>query len=95
MPSGGIEILSRGIERPSDGIQMSDPDSRHRARMSYIGASNACVYPECVVLPNIYDLPDDPGKLKDAELLGRLRKQAECFVEFVEKLKGVKLRAAK
>jgi len=33
--------------------------------------------------------------LKDAELLDRLKKQVDGFVDFVEKVKGAKLRAAK
>jgi chromate reductase len=59
------------------------------------GYRNAHLYPERVFLPQIYDLLDDSGRLKDAELLERLRKQAGGFVEFVEKLRGVKLRGAK
>jgi len=56
------------------------------------GYRNAYVYPERVFLPQINNLLDDNGRLKDAELLGRLKKQAEGFVGFVEKLKGIKLR---
>ena len=56
---------------------------------------NAHLYPERVFLPHIYYLLDDSGRLKDAELVGRLRKQAEGFVDFVERLKNVKLRGAR
>ena len=35
---------------------------------------------------------DDSGRLKDAELLKRLHKQVVGFVEFVERLKQLKLR---
>ena len=59
------------------------------------GYRNAHIYPARVFLPQINDLLDDAGRLKDAELLERLNKQAEGFVEFVEKLKDVKLRGAK
>ncbi|HEX5399016.1 MAG TPA: NADPH-dependent FMN reductase [Verrucomicrobiae bacterium] len=59
------------------------------------GYRNAHLYPARVFLPQIHGLLDDAGRLKDAELLERLRQQAEGFVEFVEKLKGVKLRGAK
>ena len=59
------------------------------------GYRNAHIYPARVFLPQIHGLLDDSGRLKDAELLERLKKQAEGFVEFVEKLKGVKLRSAK
>lgn len=56
------------------------------------GYRNAHVFPERVFLPNINDLLDDSGRLKDAELLERLKKQATGFVRFVERLKGIKLR---
>jgi NAD(P)H-dependent FMN reductase len=56
------------------------------------GYRNAYLYPDRVFLPNIGDLLDDAGRLKDAELLERLRTQVTGFVEFVEKLKVIKLR---
>ena len=56
------------------------------------GYRNAFLYPVRVFLPNVGELIDDAGKLKDAELVERLRTQAGGFVEFVEKLKQVKLR---
>jgi NAD(P)H-dependent FMN reductase len=59
------------------------------------GYRNAYVFPVRVFLPQIHDLLGDSGKLTDAELIGRLQKQAEGFVEFAEKLKGVKLRGGK
>jgi chromate reductase len=59
------------------------------------GYRNAHLFPVRVFLPQIYNLLDDSGKIKDAELLERLKAQADGFAEFVEKLKGVKLRAAK
>ena len=58
------------------------------------GYRNAHLYPERVFLPQINDLLDDSGRLKDAELLGRL-KQAEGFTDFVERLKNMKLRGTK
>lgn len=58
------------------------------------GYRNAHIFPTRVFLPQIYDLLDESGRVKDAELLERLQKQAEGFVGFVEKLKGVKLRGA-
>ena len=58
------------------------------------GYRNAHVFPGRVFLPQIHSLLDEAGKLKDAELVERLRQQAEGFVDFVEKLKGVKLRDA-
>lgn len=59
------------------------------------GYRNAHVFPVRVFLPQIHDLLDASGKLKDPELVERLQKQAGSFVEFVEKLKGVKLRGGK
>ncbi len=56
------------------------------------GYRNAFIYPERVFLPGIGNLLDDAGRLKDAELLARLHKQAAGFVDFVEKVKGAKLR---
>jgi len=56
------------------------------------GYRNAYIYPERVFMPQVYNLLGDDGRLKDAELLERLKKQAEGFVTFTEKLQGVKLR---
>ncbi len=56
------------------------------------GYRNAFIYPERVFLPGIGDLLDDHGRLQDPELIDRLRKQADGFVDFVETLKGIKLR---
>jgi chromate reductase len=56
------------------------------------GYRNAFVYPERVFLPQIGDLLDDAGRLKDAALLKRLRSQADGFVGFVERQKTVQLR---
>jgi chromate reductase, NAD(P)H dehydrogenase (quinone) len=59
------------------------------------GYRNAYLYPERVFLPQINNLLDDSGRLKDAELLERLKAQVAGFIDFVERLKGVKLRGAK
>jgi chromate reductase, NAD(P)H dehydrogenase (quinone) len=59
------------------------------------GYRNAHVFPVRVFMPQIHNLLDASGKIKDAELLARLKSQAAGFAEFVEKLKGVKLHAAK
>ena len=56
------------------------------------GYRNAYIYPERVFMPTVHNVLDGNGRIKDAELVGRLKKQAEGFVEFVEKLKGAKLR---
>ena len=58
------------------------------------GYRNAYLFPERVFLPGIGKLLDANGRLTDVELLGRLQKQAEGFVGFVEKLQGVKLGGA-
>jgi len=56
------------------------------------GYRNAHIFPERVFMPQVNNLLDANGRIKDAELAGRLKKQAEGFVGFVEKLNGVKLR---
>src|SRR5476651_432338 len=60
---------------------------------SIFGYRNAYIYPERVFMPQIHNLLDGSGKIKDADLLKRLHAQAEGFTGFVENLKGVKLRA--
>jgi chromate reductase, NAD(P)H dehydrogenase (quinone) len=56
------------------------------------GYRNAYIYPERVFLPQIRELLDPAGCLKDAELLQRLKAQAEGFIDFVERLQQIKLR---
>jgi chromate reductase, NAD(P)H dehydrogenase (quinone) len=56
------------------------------------GYRNAFLFPERVFLPQINNLLDDAGLLKDPELLQRLKSQAEGFVDFVERLRSIKLR---
>ncbi|HMJ89025.1 MAG TPA: NAD(P)H-dependent oxidoreductase [Candidatus Acidoferrum sp.] len=52
------------------------------------GYRNAYLYPERVFIARIGDQFDASGKLKDPELVDRLRTQQKGFVEFVRKLKG-------
>jgi chromate reductase len=59
------------------------------------GYRNAFIYPDRVFLPTVNDLMDAQGRLKDADLLGRLKSQANGFVDFVQKLKAIKLRGAR
>src|SRR4030095_3283452 len=47
---------------------------------------NAYLYPERVCLPGVGQLLNTGGRLQDAELLGRLKKQADGFVSFVERV---------
>ena len=54
---------------------------------------NAYLYPERVFLPRIGQSLDAGGRLQDAELLDRLKQQADGFVTFVERMQGVKLRS--
>jgi NAD(P)H-dependent FMN reductase len=58
---------------------------------SIFGYRNAHIFPERVFLAHIHTLLDESGRLKNPELLDRLRKQAAGFVDFVETLKQVKL----
>src|SRR5215475_9043906 len=50
------------------------------------GYRNAYIFPERVFLPGINNLLDESGRLNDPEFMKRLRKQAEGFVYFVERL---------
>jgi chromate reductase len=59
------------------------------------GYRNAYLYPERVFIPGARHALDETGRLKDPELRGRLQKQAEGFVEFVGKLRGVTQRQEK
>ena len=59
------------------------------------GYRNAFLYPERVFLPRINDLLTEKGQFTDPGLLERLKEQAQGFIEFVERQKGVKLRAGK
>ena len=51
------------------------------------GYRNAHIFNERVFLPGIRDLLDERGRLQDAELIKRLRNQAEGFVDFAKRLK--------
>lgn len=56
------------------------------------GYRNAHIYPERVFIPGVMGQLDEAGRLKDPELVGRLKKQATGFVDFVERLRDRKLR---
>src|SRR6185503_6897289 len=56
------------------------------------GYRNAFVYPDRVFLTTVNDRLDDQSRLQDAELLERLKTQANGFIDFVEKLKTIQLR---
>ena len=76
----GLAAGMWGALRPVEQLQM------------IFGYRNAYLYPERVFLPRINDLLDDAGQLKDPELRARLKEQAEGFIEFVQRVKQVKLR---
>jgi NAD(P)H-dependent FMN reductase len=54
------------------------------------GYRNAYLFPERVFIPGINEALDEKGRLKDPELVSRLRKQASGFIEFVERFKDIK-----
>jgi chromate reductase len=54
------------------------------------GYRNAHLFPVRVFMPQINNLLDANGKIKDAELLGRLKSQVEGFAKFAEHLKNLK-----
>jgi len=47
------------------------------------GHRNAHIYPERVFIPSVNDHLTPEGRLKDEELLGRLRAQADGFARFI------------
>ena len=53
------------------------------------GYRNAYLFPERVFLPNVNDLLDERGQLKDPDIADRLKKQAAGFADFVQRLKGI------
>ncbi len=56
------------------------------------GYRNAYLFPERVFIARAFEQFNESGRLKDEELLGRLRAQATGFVDFVERLGQGKLR---
>ena len=56
------------------------------------GYRNALIYPERVFMPGIGKLLDAGGAFTSPDIPSRLEKQAVGFVDFVEKLRGKKLR---
>ena len=72
----GLSAGLWGALRPIEQLQM------------IFGYRNAYIYPERVFMPRVNDLLDESGKLKDTELIDRLRAQQQGFIEFVRKLKG-------
>jgi NAD(P)H-dependent FMN reductase len=56
------------------------------------GYRNAFIYPERVFLAQINNLLDETGRLKQVDLMDRLRAQANGFIDFVERLREIKLR---
>lgn len=56
------------------------------------GYRNALIYPERVFMPGIGKLLDTSGQFTSDDIPKRLDKQAAGFVDFVEKLRGKKLR---
>lgn len=57
------------------------------------GYRNAHIFPERVFIARAFEQFQESGRLKDAELVARLKAQATGFVEFVERLNSIKLRA--
>lgn len=56
------------------------------------GYRNALIYPERVFMPGIGKLLDATGHFTNPDMAARLEKQAQGFVDFVEKLRVKKLR---
>jgi hypothetical protein len=56
------------------------------------GYRKAFIYPERVFIPEIQTKLNAQGRIVDREILGRLQSQAKGFIDFAERLDGVKLR---
>ena len=56
------------------------------------GYRNAYIYPERVFLPRVHDLLSDLGRITNVDIMARLKFQATGFVDYVERLQGLKLR---
>jgi len=72
----GLAAGMWGALRPVEQLQM------------IFGYRNAYLFPERVFMPGINNLLDANGRIKDAELVERLRTQQKGFLEFVRRLKG-------
>ena len=72
----GLAAGMWGALRPVEQLQM------------IFGYRNAYLFPERVFISKVFEVLDAGGRIKDAELLERLRVQQKGFVEFVRKLKG-------
>jgi len=75
----GISAGAFGALRPVEQLQQ------------IFGYRNAYLYPVRVFLPGISELLNTEGRINSPEILDRLKAQAAGFVEFVERLKNVKL----
>ena len=76
----GVAAGIWGALRPVEQLQM------------IFGYRNAHLYPGRVFLPQVGNLLDDAGQIRDAAIVERLREQASGFVTFVEQIKGISLR---
>lgn len=76
----GVAAGLWGALRPVEQLQM------------IFGYRNAYLYPERVFLPLVNKLLGADGRLNDPEIVERLQKQAEGFIGFVERQKGIQLR---
>ena len=76
----GVAAGQWGALRPVEQLQM------------IFGYRNAYLYPERVFLPSVNNLLGADGRLNDPEIVERLQKQAEGFIGFVERQKGIQLR---
>jgi chromate reductase, NAD(P)H dehydrogenase (quinone) len=68
-----------GALRPVEQLQM------------IFGYRNAYIFPERVFMPGIGKLLDENGQFTNPEMAERIKKQAEGFKGFVEKIRGKKL----
>lgn len=76
----GVAAGLWGALRPVEQLQM------------IFGYRNAYLFPERVFLPLVNKLLGADGRLNDPEIVERLQKQAEGFIGFIERQKGIQLR---
>jgi chromate reductase, NAD(P)H dehydrogenase (quinone) len=76
----GLSVGQWGALRPVEQLQ------------DIFGYRKAFIFPERVLIPKIREVLDPAGRIASREILGRLKSQAQGFVEFTERLQGIKQR---
>ncbi|MCS1407766.1 MAG: FMN-dependent NADPH-azoreductase [Verrucomicrobia subdivision 3 bacterium] len=75
----GLAAGSWGALRPVEQLQ------------HIFGYRNAHIFPKRVFIPGVYEVLSDDGRVTSMDLSDRLGRQAQDFVAFVERIRGIKL----